>query len=113
MTVEKILRLIEARNRKQAKRMPDEQAALRQMFDAYDRLIKLGWSDAIYCPKDGTTFDAIEAGSTGIHDCYYSGPWPKGSWWIVEAEDHWPCRPVLFRLKPGQAATTQAEEDRW
>lgn len=84
---------------RRAEQMPDEETALRVMHDAHQRLRELGWQDAIYCPKDGTPFDAIEAGSTGIHDCYYHGEWPKGSWWIMADGDTWPSRPILFRQR--------------
>lgn len=78
-------------------RMPDEQAAIRAMFDAWQRLKELGWREAIYCPKDGTHFQSIEPGSTGIHDCSYEGEWPKGSWWVYDG-DIWPSHPCLFKL---------------
>lgn len=90
---------IAAKDAVQAKRMPDDAAALAQMQDAYTRLEKLGWRDAIYCPKDGTTFDAIEAGSTGIHACHYEGEWPKGTWWVSDGYDLWPSRPILWRAR--------------
>ena len=78
---------------------PPDAAALSRLFDAYQELKRLGWNDAIYCPKDGTWFDAIEAGSTGIHNCRYEGAWPTGSWWISDDRDLWPSRPILFRLR--------------
>lgn len=77
--------------------IPDETAALIVMFEAYQRLQELGWSDAIYCPKDGSTFSVIEAGSTGVHTAHYEGDWPKGSWWVRDAGDLWPSRPILWR----------------
>lgn len=77
--------------------MPTEADALRVMFAAYTRLKELGWREAIYCPKDGSSFDVIEAGSTGVHRCHYQGKWPDGSWWIEEAHDLWPSRPILYR----------------
>jgi hypothetical protein len=83
-----------------AEMMPTERDAIEILHAAYSRLKKLGWSDAIYCPKDGSEFDAIEAGSTGIHKCHYSGEWPDGSWWIAEAGDLWPSRPILYRRTP-------------
>lgn len=86
---------------KRAADMPTEQDALRVLTDAVHRLKELGWSDAIYCPKDGTLFDAIEAGSSGIHDCYYEGKWPDGSWWMPDEQDTWPSRPILYRIKRG------------
>ena len=57
--------------------------------------------EAIYCPKDGTVFSAIEAGSTGIFDCIYEGEWPDGAWWALEVGDMWPSHPILFKLKEG------------
>jgi len=77
----------------------NEQTAIATMFRGYLALKALGWNDAIYCPKDGTVFEAIEAGSTGIHECHYDGEWPEGIWWIHSAGDLYPSRPILFRLK--------------
>lgn len=77
----------------------NQRRELVKMFVAYDRLRLLGWREAIYCPKDGTVFEAIEAGSTGVHDCHYQGEWPNGSWWIHAAGDLYPSFPILFRLK--------------
>lgn len=72
---------------------------LLRMFDAYDRLRRLGWREIEYCPKDGTVFEAIEAGSTGVHDCHYDGEWPTGYWWVHAPGDLYPSHPILFRLK--------------
>lgn len=94
---EAIMAAIEESRVKRAELMPDEKAAIRMMFDAFDRLRELGWREACYCPKDGTEFDAIEPGSTGIHRCHYSGEWPSGSWWVADHGDLWPSRPILFR----------------
>jgi hypothetical protein len=82
----------------------EEQATILKMFEAYQELKRLGWNDIQYCPKDGTWFYVLEIGSTGIHKCYYEGEWPSGHWWIAEAGDLWPSRPVLFRLKAQAAA---------
>lgn len=79
--------------------MPTEKDALRAMFNAYQRLEELGWRPAMYCPKDGTIFDSITAGSTGIHDSYYDGDWPKGRYWTFDGGDLWPGNPILFREK--------------
>ena len=89
--------------------MPDEKAALRMFVDAYVRLMDFGFREAIYCPKDGSHFQAIEAGSTGIHDCRYDGEWPTGSWWIYGDGDIWPSRPVLHRLYPEDEAKRKAK----
>jgi len=105
---EAIMATVDAATKRRAELMPDEQAAIRMMFEARQRLMELGWKDATYCPKDGSEFDAIEPGSTGIHRCHYSGEWPTGHWWIVGDGDLYPSRPVLYRKTPnvnGEATT--------
>lgn len=97
MDVKKILKQCEQEKAMRAETMPTEKEALEVMFAAYQRLKELGFSEAIYCPKDGTIFDAIEPGSTGIGKCSYIGEWPKGGWWMHEAGDLWPSRPCLYR----------------
>lgn len=79
--------------------MPTERDAIEAMFQAWLRLKELGWREAIYCPKDGSTFNAIEPGSTGIHNCSYEGEWPNGSWWVHYDCDSGPSRPCLFKPK--------------
>lgn len=86
---------------KRARDMPNEEAALKQMLDAFTRLKEMGWKEAIHCPKDGSMFSAIEAGSTGIHDCNYTGEWPDGNWWVYDG-DVWPSRPILWKPKEVQ-----------
>jgi hypothetical protein len=58
--------------------MPDTQAALHHASVGQERLRKLGWSEGIYCPKDGTRFALVEWGSTGVHAGFYTGKWPDG-----------------------------------
>lgn len=77
--------------------MPDEQSAINAMFNAWQRLKEFGWNDAIYCPKDGSTFSVLESGSTGIHAAHYQGDWPTGGWLIHAEGDLWPSRPVLYK----------------
>lgn len=84
--------------------MPDTRDALNTMFDAFARLKDLGWREAMYCPKDGTHFEAITAGSTGTFECWYDGQWPTGRWWGVDGGDIWPMDPILFRLYPADQA---------
>lgn len=88
---------------KRAVDMPTEQDAINTLWSAYQRLKELDWNDAIYCPKDGSSFDVIEAGSTGIHSCVYVGDWPDGMW-LINGDD--PSRPILYRR-------TEAEKARW
>ena len=97
MDVHEFLRNADAQKAARAEQMPTEHDCLRVMMQAYLRMKELGWNDAIYCPKDGSVFHAIEAGSTGIGTCHYSGEWPDGSWWMHDAGDLWPSRPILFK----------------
>jgi hypothetical protein len=53
-----LIAAIDEEKRKRAEKMPTEKEALAQMFEAYIRMKEMGWNDAIYCPKDGTMFDA-------------------------------------------------------
>lgn len=79
--------------------MPDTDAALRAIADAVDRLRELGWRDGIYAPKDGTIFETVSAGSTGIHKCSYSGQWADGYFMFQDGGDLYPTRspPLMFR----------------
>lgn len=99
----------EAKKRRE-ETMPDERTALNALQEAYTRLKELGWREAIYCPKDGTNFKAIEAGSTGIHDCNYWGEWPNGGWHVFDEHDSYPSHPILFKLNPEDQAK---EDERW
>lgn len=96
------------RKAERAAKLPDEKAAIDSMFEAFTRLKELGWSEAQYCPKDGSSFHVIEPGSTGVFIAHYSGEWPTGTWWVEDAGDVWPSRPVLFKRFP----EAQAEYDR-
>jgi hypothetical protein len=96
--IENLLDVIDEQEAKRAEDMPTEQDALSRMFDCVQRLKELGWNDATYCPKDGTVFNVIEAGSSGIHKAHYEGKWPDGTWWIHDNGDLWPSRPILFKL---------------
>lgn len=103
LTAEQASGLWEQTERHQAEiaaRLPDEAACLRAMSEAFHRLRDFGWREAMYCPKDGSSFDAIEAGSSGVHRCYYSGEWPDGRWYVEDGGDIWPSTPILFRLDP-------------
>lgn len=112
LTAEQAAALWEETERHQAEiaaRLPDEAACLKAMCEAFHRLRDFGWREAMYCPKDGSSFDAIEAGSSGIHRCHYSGKWPDGHWYVADAGDFWPSTPILFRLDPGAEAARKAK----
>lgn len=88
--------------------LPTEQDAINMIAECHTRLKELGWNDAIYCPKDGSEFDAIEVGSTGIHKCHYTGEWPNGHWWIADESDVWPSRPIMYRVSEEEKARRSA-----
>lgn len=97
----------EADRERRASDMPDEKAALKVLFDAWLRLKEMGWREAMYCPKDGSPFQIIEAGSTGIFDAFYRGKWPDG--YIISHDEHdsYVNRPggvLLFRPKSTDAS---------
>lgn len=96
---------VTAAEAKRATDMPDAAAAISALCEAHQRLIEIGWMDIESCPKDGTEFEVIEAGSSGIHTAHYDGKWPNGKWFIHDASgDFWPSRPILFRLFPADQA---------
>ncbi len=105
---EALIANVEANEARKAEMMPTSREAVRLMFDAYDRLKKLGWRQGCYCPKDGTEFAVIEHGSTGIFTGRYSGEWPKG---YVHVEDE-VCRPNGILWKPIDKLTEWEEEMR-
>ena len=79
---------------------PREKPHLEMMRVARNELERQGWQDIIYCPKGGSWFLAICAGSTGVSQCCYRGEWPTGSWWIADAGDEWPAYPILWKPMP-------------
>lgn len=106
---EAVMAECDAKRLKRERDMPDERAAIDALFESFQRLRELGWREAIYCPKDGTPFKAIEAGSTGIHPCFYMGDWPTGSWMVGDGMDCGPSHPILFKLHPEDEARRQAK----
>jgi hypothetical protein len=91
----------DAQRRAEKEQRKAEQAALRALYMAWSRLKDFGWNDPAYCPKDGTEFDVIELGSTGIFSCRYVGEWPRGLWEYMDDRDVYPTSrpPAMFRLK--------------
>jgi hypothetical protein len=96
-------------NAHRANLMPTEHDALIIAMQAYQRLKDLGWHEGMYAPKDGSIFETVSNGSTGTHDCYYSGEWPNGYWNFMDGGDVYPTSapPVLYRLKPDKKALTR------
>ncbi len=81
-------------------RSETEKATLQDMLAAFQRLTDEGWREACYCPKDGSLFLSISAGSTGVFPCRYQGEWPTGSYWAEAHGDLWPAHPILFKPMP-------------
>jgi hypothetical protein len=69
-----------------AAKMPTEQDAIHALWEAFQRLREMGWREACYCPKDGSEFVIIQAGSTGIFEAHYLGEWPDG--YIISHDEH-------------------------
>jgi len=66
-----------------------------KLFDAWHALKLLGWQEPRYFqwPPDGTEFELIELGSTGIHRAVTSSG-QKNCVWI---DGDWPSQPFLVR----------------
>ena len=88
-----ILESVALAKKERETRMPDEQSAIRALFDAYIRLKDFAWHDATYAPI-GEPLEVIEVGSTGIHKATRDD---ERRFWIHADNDSWPSRPVLFR----------------
>lgn len=103
---EAMLEAAKAAEAERAVRMPDEQAAIKAMHDAWLRLKQLGWREGMYAPRDGATFKVIEVGSTGIFDCDYS----HGYWTTYDEHDAYPSSqyPAMFKLLPEDQAKYDA-----
>ena len=97
---EKIIAAAETAQRLRSVAMPTDEDALRTMFSAWQRLKELGWREIMYCPKDGTRFLSISAGSTGQHITWYDGKWPKGGWLVEDGGDIWPALPMMWKPIP-------------
>lgn len=80
-----------------------EGVLLERMHDAWAGLKACGWREIEYCPKDGSRFLAISAGSTGVFPHHYRGEWPDGHWWCEAHGDLWPSRPIMWKPMPSNA----------
>lgn len=83
-----IWKAIKAAEAKSAADMPKISDVLRVMQRGHSRLCNLGWREAQYCPKDGTTFAVIQYGSTGIFEAWYMGDWPTGHVYCCDYLSH-------------------------
>lgn len=102
LTYENVVAEYEREKAKRASEMPTMQDCLLRLLSAKERLREFGWNDGIYAPKDGTLFEVIEFGSTGIFNCHYDGEWPDGYWMTSDGRDLYPSSsaPLMYRLKP-------------
>lgn len=107
--VRDIMRAADEEKARRASDMPDEEAAIRAMHRAYQRLRDLGWAEISYSPKDGTVFEALEAGCVVPGRCHYMGEWPNGGWLMHSDNDLWPSRPILWRNLTVSAVVSGAE----
>jgi hypothetical protein len=82
-------------------KLTGEQKLVGRMFDAYAALLRLGWKEADFAPKDGNEILVIEAGSSGIHKAIRDG---DGDFWIWDNFDTDPSDPILWRPPPDPAA---------
>lgn len=100
-----IRKQIEESARRRRETYPDEQACVRAMFDAMERLKELGWKDTTYAPADHKIKQTISLGTTGIHDAYCDKtdqpPFLPRKWWWHPSEDGdlWPHSPILYKDK--------------
>ena len=86
--------------------MPDDAAAIAQLFEAWTRLKELGWRETQHAPR-GVTLQFIEVGSTGIHAGHRDDKSNSVLCWLHDNGDLWPSRPILFRR--GTHPMTDAE----
>lgn len=104
-----ILEECEAQRRRRAELMPDEQAAIGMLYEAYTRLKELGWKNSMHCPVDGKEYRMLEAGcaaaGVGHREIKRCGNCKAeaGKWfWMHDAGDWWPANPILFKEKEVQ-----------
>lgn len=90
---------VKAKELERAKLYPSELDAIKGAQEATERLRDLGWENAMYCPKDGSTFEAFEVGCGSIiENVSYYGEWPKGSYnHVDETGDMWTVSPSLIK----------------
>lgn len=71
-----------------------QEVEIRIIFNAFNRLQKLGWRAAIYAPRDRSPLLLIEAGSTGIHHGYRD----EHGFWVHDGETY-PSNPILWKAE--------------
>mgnify|MGYP001827385247 CR=1 FL=1 len=71
------------------------------IYELVQDMKRSGWSDAAYCPKDGSMFLAWDPLNLLPYHCTYRGEWPDGNWDAHSCGDIWPARPVLWTALEG------------
>ncbi len=97
MDAHEILRSHEAQKAARAEQLPTEYDCFRVLNQAFIRLEELGWRNAVYCPKNGDAFLAVEGHHSKPFRCMYMGDWPDGGWWELETGELYPARPTIFK----------------
>lgn len=83
---------------KRAIQVLEERNHILSMFNGYRALIDHhGWREIMYAPKDGTPFEVITVGSTGVFPARWLGE-KDDLLFVEEAGDLWPAQAMLFRL---------------
>jgi len=109
---EALVRQSEREKRQRARDMKTVKEALEVAWRGWKRLQDLGFNDACYCPKDGTPFEVVEWGSTGIFRCTYEGKWPDGLYMVEDGGDIWPTGRggMLWRPLPAENSANSPSE---
>ena len=100
-----LLESVAAAKRTRAERYPTEEVAVHGLWEAWYRLIELGWKEAYYAPADRKVRLTVSLGSTGIHDAYceprQQPPINALKWWWHPSDDGdlYPHDPILYRDK--------------
>lgn len=93
--VHELLREANEQKAARAEQLPTEQDCIRMMVQCRLRLIDLGWKSGEYAPKDGRSFESINAGFAGPSVCQWIG-----GFFIADAGDWWPVlQPLVYREK--------------
>lgn len=107
---EDLKRHLDLLKQQRAEQMPTVKDALETIFLGYLRLKDMGWNFPMHCPKDGSEFFVVEAGSTGVFPCVYVGKWPDGEYVIRDGDESYSVTPMLFNKEYTELTKPPAEE---
>lgn len=107
IAIHQILREAEEQKAERAEQLPTEQDCIRMMVQCRLRLIDLGWREGMFAPRDGTEFEAINAGYRGPTICTHLG----SGFFVADGGDWWPVpRPIVFRAAPSTGRSNSGED---